>query len=372
LGIKTVKLLGIEKFKFLQWKNKYKRTLNVVLESEKKGIMLHSLQRSLFYLSQIGVCWIGAYMTFNRNITIGQYLAFTAIFMIVMNSLDHLSLIWYNLTELHVSLGRLNDVLIQETEAPFALDNAQAFSADRILARNLSFKYNEKEEDHILKNINFYVQKGEHIGIVGRNGSGKTTLVKLLLNLYPDYKGEIFFDTHELRQLNIQVLRKKVFLFPQDIYVFAATIRENILYGNMNASMDDVIHASKLADLHMFIKTLHLGYNQKVGDTGGNLSGGQVLKIGFARLFLSNPDIIILDEASSMLDVEAEQKIMANIRQHFKGKTIITIAHRLHTLKNVDRIWVIDKGGIVEDGSHNELLEAKGLYHKFVHTYIDF
>jgi ATP-binding cassette subfamily B protein len=122
----------------------------------------------------------------------------------------------------------------------------------------------------------------------------------------------------------------------------------------------------------MFIKTLHLGYNQKVGDTGGNLSGGQVLKVGFARLFLSNPDIIILDEASSMLDIEAEQKIMANVRQHFRGKTIITIAHRLHTLKNVDRIWVIDKGGIVEDGSHNELLEAKGLYHKFVHTYIDF
>jgi len=372
LGIKTVKLLALEKFKFLQWKNKYKRTLNVVLESEQKGIMLHSLQRSLFYLSQVAVYWIGAYMTFNGDITIGQYLAFTAIFMIVMNSLNNLSLIWYNITELFVSLGRLNDVLIQETETDSLLDKAQVFSTDRIVVRNLSFKYNEKDEGYILKNINFEVDKGEHIGIVGRNGSGKTTLVKLLLNLYRDYEGEIYFDNRELRQINTHAVRKKVFLFPQDIYVFAATIKENILYGNLNASTEEVIRASKLADLHEFVKSLHLGYNQKVGDTGGNLSGGQILKIGFARLFLSDPDIIILDEASSMLDIEAEQKIMQNLKEHFKGKTIISIAHRMHTLKNADRIWVIDNGEIVEDGDHNELLETKGLYHKFIHTYIDF
>jgi ABC-type bacteriocin/lantibiotic exporter with double-glycine peptidase domain len=372
LGIKTVKLLSIEKFKFLQWKNKYKRTLNVVLESEQKSIMLHSLQRSLFYFSQVAVYWIGAYMTFNNEITIGQYLAFTAIFMIVMNSLNNLSLIWYNITELFVSLDRLNDVLIQETETSSILDQVQVFSTNTIIAKNLSFKYNKQSEDYTLKNINFEIRKGEHIGIVGRNGSGKTTLVKLLLNLYPEYEGAIYLDNHELRQLNVQALRTKIFLYPQDIYVFAGTIRENILYGNLNADIEDVIRAAKLADLHDFVKSVHLGYNHKVGDTGGGLSGGQILKIGFARLFLSNPDIIILDEASSMLDVEAERKIMQNVKEHFRGKSIITIAHRMNTLRNADRIWVIDNGMIVEDGHHTELMKREGLYHHFMHTYIDF
>ncbi len=372
LGIRTVKLLSLENFKFWQWKNKYKKTLNVVLDSEQKGIMLHSLQRSVFYLSQVSVFWIGAYMTFNNEITIGQYLAITAIFLIVMNALNNLSLIWYNLTELWVSMGRLNDVLIQETENTSIFETSNTFSTDKISIQNLSFRYNEKGADYALRNINIEINKGEYIGVVGRNGTGKTTLVKLLLNLYPQYEGKIFLDNQELRQLNPTVLRKKIFLFPQDIYIFNSTIKENILYGNLNADTDAIIQAAKLADLHDFIKTLHLGYNHKVGDTGGNLSGGQKLKIGFARLFLSDPDIIILDEASSMLDIEAEQRIMHNIKEHFKGKTIITIAHRMHSLKNADRILVIDNGTIAETGNHTELMKMKGLYYTFMSTYIDY
>lgn len=372
LGIRSVKLLGIENFKFWQWKNKYKKTLNVVLASEQKGIILHSLQRSLYYLSQISVFWLGAYMSFNNEITIGQYLAFTAIFLIVMNSLNNLSLIWYNLTELWVSMGRLNDVLIQETENTSVLELSNTFSADTLSAQQLSFKYNNKGAEYVLHNINFSIQAGEHIGIVGRNGTGKTTLVKLLLNLYPEYEGQILLGNQEIRQLNPTELRKKIFLFPQDIYIFSGTIKENILYGNLNADVEQIIKATKLADLHDFVKSLHLGYNHKVGDTGGNLSGGQKLKIGFARLFLSNPDIIVLDEASSMLDIESEQIIMKNIKEYFKGKTIITIAHRMHTLKTANRIMVIDKGEIVEMGHHNTLMAQKGLYYKFMSTYVDY
>jgi ATP-binding cassette subfamily B protein len=144
------------------------------------------------------------------------------------------------------------------------------------------------------------------------------------------------------------------------------------MYANLNASMEDVIKAAKMADLHDYVKTLYLGYNNKVGDTGSNLSGGQKLKIGFARLFLSNPDVIILDEASSMLDLESEKRIMDNIRAHFQGKTILTIAHRIHTLKAADRIWVLDQQQIAENGTHEQLMERKGLYYQFVNTYIDF
>ncbi len=372
LGIKSIKLLSIESFKFWQWKNTYKKTLNVVLDSEQKGIMLHSIQRSIYFFSQIAVCWVGAYMTFNNEITIGQYLSFTAIFLIVLNSLNNLSSIWYNLTELWVSLGRLNDVLVQETENTSVLQLADTFSTEKIIARNFSFKYNEKDNYYVLKDVNFEITKGEHIGIVGRNGTGKTTLVKLMLNLYPDYEGEMLYDNHEMKQINPLSLRKRIFLFPQDIYIFNGTIKENIQYANLNAEIDDIIRAAKLADLHDFAKAQYLGYNHKIGDMGSNLSGGQKLKIGFARLFLSNPDVIILDEASSMLDIESEKKIIHNVKEHFKGKTIISIAHRINTLKSADRIWVIDGGKISEDGPHDVLLAKGGLYHQFVNTYIDF
>ncbi len=372
LGIKSIKLLSIESFKFWQWKGKYKKTLNVVLESEHKGIILHSIQRSIYFLSQLAVFWIGGYMSFNNEISIGQYLAITAIFLMVLNSLFNFSGIWYNLTELWVSIGRLNDVLVQETENTNVLQLTDQFGTDTVVAKNLSFRYTQKDQHYVLRNLNFTLKQGEHIGIVGRNGTGKTTLVKLLLNLYPDYEGEIMYGATEMRKANPLVLRKKVFLFPQDVYIFNGTIKENILYGNMNADMDDVIRAAKLAGLHEYIKTQYLGYNHKVGDLGSNLSGGQKLKIGFARLFISNPDIIILDEASSMLDVESEKEILQNIKSHFKGKTLLSIAHRMNTLRSADRIWVIDGGTIAEEGHHDQLMELGGVYHQFMKTYVDF
>ncbi|MBK7810065.1 MAG: peptidase domain-containing ABC transporter [Saprospiraceae bacterium] len=373
LGMLSVKLLAIENFKFWQWKNKYKHTLNVVMESEQQSAILHSVQRSIYYVSQIGVFWVGAWMTFSNEITIGQYLAITAIFVIVLNSLNNLSLIWYNLTELSVGISRLNDVLIQETESNSVFDRQNDFNCFPLIVKNLNFKYYRSQENYILKNLNLEIKEGEHIGVVGRNGSGKTTLVKLFLNLYPDYEGLIQYGNTDMQRINTATLRKKVFLFPQEIYVFNGTIKENILYGNLDASIDDVIRAAKLADLHDFVSSQYLGYNYKVGDYGANLSGGQRLKIGFARLFLSNPDIIILDEASSMLDVESEQKIMLNIKSHFKNKTVISIAHRMQTLRNANRIWVVDGGQIAEEGSHEDLIKIEGgIYQNFMRTYVDY
>lgn len=373
LGMQSVKLLAIENFKFWQWKNKFKRALNVVMDAERKSALLHSIQKSVYFMSQLAVFWIGAYMTFNQEITIGQYLAMTAIFLLILNSLNNLSLVWYNLTELSVSLNRLNDVLLQETENASILDKVNQFETFPLEINNLHFKYLQSQPEYVLNNISLKIKQGEHIGIAGRNGSGKTTLVRLLLNLYPHYEGQIKLGQHELRQLNPTVLRKKIFLFPQEIYVFNGSIRENIQYGNLNASMDEIIQAAKLADLHDFVSAQYLGYNYKIGDLGANLSGGQKLKIGFARLFLSDPDLIILDEASSMLDVEAEKRIMDHLKRHFKDKTIISIAHRMQTLKNADRILVIEKGEIAEEGPHEELMKKEqGIYANFMKTYIDY
>ena len=372
LGINSVKLLGIEKLKFWKWQGDYKRNLNTVLTSTQTQIHLMSFQRSLHYISQMIVYWLGAFMTFQGQLTLGQYLAFITIFTIILNALNNVSHLWLNLTQLSVTVARLNDVLVQKKEeAP--LQNQ--FNLDRITQirlENIRFKYNRQQEKNILDGMNLTIHKGERIGIVGRNGAGKTTLVKLLVNLYPHYEGNIWLNQTEVRQIHPRILRKKVFLFPQDIYVFNGTIRENIAYANPTAKMKDIIAAAQLAELHDYVKSLYLGYNHKIGEGGSNLSGGQKLKIGFARLFLSNPDIIILDEASSMLDLETEQRILQNVHNYFGGLTIISIAHRLNTLRNSDRILVLDSGKVVEQGSHEQLMQEKGLYYDFLKAYVDY
>ena len=276
------------------------------------------------------------------------------------------------LTQISVSFLRLNDVLIQDRESENAIELKRNIRADKIEVQDLSFKYHPSDERNVLEKLSVTIESGQHIGIVGRNGTGKTTFVKLLVKLYQDYEGKILFGGSEMRALHPQTLRKKVFLFPQQIYIFNGTLRENILYGNPAATMEDVIAAAKLADLHDYVKDQYLGYNHKVGENGSNLSGGQALKIGFARLFLSKADVIILDEASSMLDIETEMKIMKNVKEQFKEKIIISIAHRVYTLRDTDRILVFDGGGIVEDGNHETLMASEGLYHTFMKTYVEY
>ena len=293
LGINSVKLLGIEKLKFWKWQGEYKRNLNTVLTSTKAQIHLMSFQRSLHYIAQMVVYWLGAYKTFQGTLSLGQYLAFITIFTIILNALNNVSHLWLNLTQLSVTTARLNDVLVQQAEIAPLQNQFNLDTITQIRLEDVRFKYNRQQEKNILDGLNITIQKGEKIGLVGRNGAGKTTLVKLLVNLYPQYEGKIWVNQTEVRQIHPRILRKKIFLFPQDIYVFNGTFRENIACANPSAKMDDIISAAKLAELHDFVKSLYLGYNHKIGEGGSNLSGGQKLKIGFARLFLSNPDVII-------------------------------------------------------------------------------
>lgn len=373
LGIGTMKLLGIEQVKFMSWQNEYKRNLNTVLESEQVQTRFVTVQRAIFLFSQIAIFWLGAYWVFLGELTLGQYLACITIFMIVLNALNNLSFLWIQMADMSVSIARLNDVLIEKTETGDLMNQARVPKIESINFHNVSFKYSNGDDRLTLKRVGLTIEKGQKIGLVGRNGAGKTTLVKLLVNLYPHYKGQITLnDGLNIQSLNVKDLRRKVFLFPQDIYVFSGSIRDNILYANPSASNDDIIRAAELADLHDFVKEQHLGYNQMVGDEGTNLSGGQILKLGFARLFVSNPDVIILDEASSQLDVETEQKIMENVMRVFKDKIIISIAHRINTLRRSDKIIVMDRGEIVEFDNHDNLMAQQGLYHKFMKTYVSY
>ena len=374
LGIKTVKLLSLEKYKLVKWKHLHRESINSVMQDEQKQILINSMQRLIFIFSQIAVFWVGAYQVFTGELSIGQYMAFSSIFMTLMNSVNSVSMLWMMVTQLSVSFEKVNEIFLEERESSDYQQKVNGFSGDVIRFENVSFRYNNRDEKYQLRNINCEIRKGERIGIVGRNGAGKSTLVKLLVGLYPEYEGKIKCDGVELREINPKVLRKHVHMFPQDTYIFNDTIKENIRCSNLSATTEQVIEAAKLADLHNFVKGNHLGYNQMVGNFGGNLSGGQVLKIGFARLFVTGdqPDVIILDEASSALDVETEKRILENIYSQYEGKTIISIAHRLHTLKNADRILVFDEGTIAEQGKHADLLAQGGIYYDFMKTYVDY
>jgi ATP-binding cassette subfamily B protein len=271
-----------------------------------------------------------------------------------------------------VAFRRINDVLAEDTDQHALEGKIFEISKPNLSIKNLNFSYGVQSTNYILKDLNLEIPYGSFVGVVGRNGCGKTTLVKIIAKLYTEYEGKVTLNHVPISDLQTHFYRQKVFVIPQQVHIFNDTIKNNILYSNPEASMEDVIRAAHLADLDEFIARNPLGYHLQIGEGAVKLSGGQQLKIAFARLFLANPEIIILDEASSALDVETEQKIMANLLENFKGKTIISIAHRLHTLRNADFLIVLDKGKVVQNGRHEDLIQVDGIYSQFIKTYVNF
>lgn len=372
LGIKTIKFLTLEGEKIEEWKNVYSSSLNNVYITEKYSIIIQFFISSIFISSQISIYWLGAYFTFLEKITIGEYIAFTMIFSMIINPLRNVSRIWFMLTELSITFERLNDIFIQKRENISFNNSVLSFRYKDIKISNLSFSYNTNQSKNVLTDINVIIPYGKRISIVGRNGSGKTTFVNLLTALYSNYKGNILIGNNDFKNIQLKDIRSNIAIIPQEIYIFNGTIRENILCSNPSASENDLLKAVKLADLENYLTKNYFGLDYKIGSSGSELSGGQKLKIAFARLFLTKPDIIILDEATSVLDIESETIIMNNLNNHFKDITIISIAHRLNTVKKSDIILVFDEGEIVEEGNHNELINRKGEYFNFMKTYLEF
>ncbi len=225
---------------------------------------------------------------------------------------------------------------------------------------NVSFSYDGNEK--VLENINISIPAGKTIALVGPSGGGKTTLCHLIPRFYEVKEGKIKIDGRDIKEYTIKSLRKNIGLVQQDIFLFAGTIRENILYGRIDAAEEEVIQAAKNANIHDFIAELPDGYDTQVGERGVRLSGGQKQRISIARVFLKNPPILLLDEATSALDNETEIKIQQALDHLSQGRTSLVIAHRLSTIKNADRILVLTEDGIAEEGTHDELMELNGIY----------
>ena len=233
---------------------------------------------------------------------------------------------------------------------------------EKIEISDLNFEY--VENFPVLNNISLDIKKGETSAIVGSTGSGKSTLIKLILRLYDATSGEIKIDKNAIKDLEIESLRNKIGLVSQDIFLFEGTVFENIAYGNLNATEEEVWEAAKLSESDKFINLLPNKENTIVGERGQKLSGGQRQRISIARAILKNPEILILDEATSAVDNETEAAIQRSINTLKKGRTVIAIAHRLSTIRNAEIIYVLEEGKVVESGNHESLLDIEGVYSK--------
>ncbi|MBQ9742649.1 MAG: ABC transporter ATP-binding protein [Ruminococcus sp.] len=233
---------------------------------------------------------------------------------------------------------------------------------------NVTFSYSEDNEE-VLQNISFKVRAGENVALVGPSGGGKTTICSLIPRFYEADSGVIRIDGKDIRKATLSSLRRNIGVVQQDVYLFSGSVYENIEYGMPGATKEQIINAAKLSGAHDFIKELPDGYDTYVGERGVKLSGGQKQRISIARVFLKNPPVLLLDEATSALDNESEFLVQKSLQELSKGRTTITVAHRLTTIKGADRIFVITKDGIAEEGSHKELIEKQGIYSNLYSTY---
>jgi ATP-binding cassette subfamily B protein len=233
--------------------------------------------------------------------------------------------------------------------------------AGEITFKDVSFRYQETTID-VFKNINLKVPAGEYVAIVGSSGVGKTTLCSLIPRFYEVYSGCITIDGRDIRTIKLQSLRKHIGIVQQDVYLFAGTVADNIRYGKLTATMEDIIEAAKNANAHEFITSLPDGYDTYIGQRGIKLSGGQKQRLSIARVFLKNPPILIFDEATSALDNESEKVVQESLEILAKNRTTFVIAHRLSTIKNARNIIVLAEDGIQEQGTHEELMKMKKTY----------
>lgn len=362
-GISTVKALTAEQDLRWRWEDHLTHQLNVRFKGQKLAINLELLSGLINSLGGIALLWYGATLVIGNQLTIGQFVAFNMMKGHVINPVISLVGLWDELQEVLISVERLNDIFDSKPEE---IGQGSSLVIPKLRGdfylENLTFRYDTEQERNALENISFEVKAGQTIAIVGRSGSGKSTLVKLLQGLYYPTSGQLIIDGHDIQHLSLHSLRSQLGVVPQDCFLFSGTITENITLYRPDSSLEQVIEAAQLAEAHPFIQAMPLGYNTKVGERGSNLSGGQRQRIAIARALLGNPPVLILDEATSSLDTESERRFQENLSRLSRERTTFIIAHRLSTVRNADYIIVLEKGKLIEKGTHEQLIAKKGLY----------
>ncbi len=369
LGVRVVKSYAKEEYE----KEKFNKGNLVFLKVKERVYKImgafQSCTRLFDGLMYIIVVAVGAFFLKNGQITAGDYVAYLLFVTTLMTSVRRIVEFSEQFNRGMTGIERFSEILdiepdIKDEKGATKLKNVKG----EIEFKGVSFHYNEGNKD-VISNLELSVKSGENIALVGPSGGGKTTLCSLLPRFYDITDGEITIDGKNIKAVTLKSLRENIGMVAQEVYLFSGSIRENIAYGNPNATDEEIKAAAKLAGADEFIDELPDGYDSYVGERGIMLSGGQKQRISIARVFLKNPPILILDEATSALDNESERLVQKSLERLTKGRTTFTIAHRLTTIKNADRILVLTENGIEESGTHKELLEKGGIYSEFYKLY---
>ncbi|MEO1431496.1 MAG: peptidase domain-containing ABC transporter [Cyanobacteria bacterium J06632_19] len=364
-GIRTVRSLAIEQTVRWRWEELLNNRVKKSFNAKVIGIRLTMLSSAIQTFTSTGLMWFGAWQVIQGELSVGQLVAFNMLVGKVLGPFQRFSQLWNHFQEIVISTERLNDVLEAEPEED--LQNKPRKSLDTLKGHicfdNVTFRYHDESKTNVLENISFEIKPEQMVALVGRSGSGKTTLSKLILGLYPPSDGKVLIDGQDINGIALQSLRSQVGVVDQDTFLFGGTIRENIAIAHPEATLDEVIQAAQLAGADEFIRKLPLSYETQIGEAGGLLSGGQRQRLAIARALMGNPRLLLFDEATSHLDTESERIIQDNLRTILKGRTSVIIAHRLSTVRNADLIIVMDKGILVESGTHEELIAKKGTYY---------
>lgn len=362
-GIETIKTFNYENEAYAEVE---KKSINFIKSVSKIGIIINfqdffkGTVKSLF---SILIIWIGVLRVLSGDMSIGTLLTFNALLIYFLNPIVNILKIQPTLQSAIVAAQRLDEIVEQSIEKN--KDELKKINLKKlknnIEFKNLKFRYGSRFL--ILNDINIKIKKNEKIALIGESGSGKTTLVKLLMKFYSTEEGEILIDGLNINDINLNSLRNKIAYISQETFLFNKTIFENLTIGKNNISYEQVIEACKKAQIHDFINALPARYNTLVRENGINFSGGQKQRLSIARAILKNPDILIMDEATSNLDSITEKAINNTMNDFMKDKTAIIIAHRLSTIRNCDNIYVLKQGKIIESGNHNELINKRGFYY---------
>ncbi len=364
LNIQTIKSSAAEIFQRKKTKINYHQKLGVVYkDTEKLWASLGFWQNIFFSLGFFGIFCFALFLLKENQITPGKLVMFLGYLTILHHPLMNLAWLWQEFRVGITTIKRVRELLKIQPEnynpKGKVLKNVQG----KVEFKNISFSY--KKDRQILKGIHFTAQAGEKIAIVGGSGEGKTTLADLISLYFIPTKGKILIDGENTQELNLSFLRKIIAYVPQEIILFNDTVKNNIRYGKPNASKKEIVAATKAANADQFIETFPKKYEQIVGERGIKLSTGQKQRIAIARALIRDPKILILDEATSSLDVQSEKLVQEALEKLIKGRTTFIIAHRLSTVRNADKILVLEKGKIIEQGNHQTLIKKKGAYYKF-------